>query len=216
MTNAGFGGNLTESGKLENEAGFSFYQSKPYRLFGSGAIAGIANVQNPIQAAISLAKTRSNGPDNFGRIMPMLLAGQGAMDFCQKIGLYDENCPKSEKSQKSFEKYKNLINDGNISIPSEPTDSPNLKRKISSNDNFERPRKIEKSSDTIGVVAIFSSATKIVTCAASSSGGFLLKRDGRIGSAATVGAGFWAEENSAAVASGNGEAIMLQERVLKI
>ena len=148
--------------------------------------------------------------------MPMLLAGQGAMDFCRKIGIYDENCPKSEKSQKSFEKYKNLINDGNISIPSEPSDSPNLKRKISSNENFDRPRKIEKSSDTIGVVAIFSSATKSVTCAASSSGGFLLKRDGRIGSAATVGAGFWAEENSAAVASGNGEAIMIQERVNKI
>ena len=72
------------------------------------------------------------------------------------------------------------------------------------------PRKIEKSSDTIGAVAIFTDGSKTVSCAASSSGGFLLKRDGRVGSAATVGAGFWSEAKSACVASGNGEAIMTQ------
>ena len=38
----------------------------------------------------------------------------------------------------------------------------------------------------------------------------LLKRDGRIGSAATTGAGFWSDSNSCATTSGNGEEIVRQ------
>ena len=68
---------------------------------------------------------------------------------------------------------------------------------------------MRKISDTVGVIGILVHDNKTIeTAAGSSSGGFLLKRDGRIGSAATAGAGFWCDERSCATTSGNGEEII--------
>jgi taspase (threonine aspartase 1) len=73
---------------------------------------------------------------------------------------------------------------------------PNLMKQLL-NEKLERKRK-----DTVGAVAISAEG---MTAAAVSSGGVLLKVNGRVGQAAHFGSGCWAEDNVAVTTSGVGE-----------
>ena len=139
---------------------------------------------------------QSRGNDNLGRVPPILLASTDADNFCREHHFFDENHEISWKSTKTFHKYRKLLRN-----PDE---------------DDEPPAKIKKSSDTVGAIGIFINKEGDFTVAGSSSGGLLLKKDGRIGSAATTGAGFWADKNSCATTSGNGEQIIRQEKMRKI
>lgn len=80
--------------------------------------------------------------------------------------------------------------------------------KVRSFTRIKRGLKRGRDHDTVGVVALFGGR---VACG-TSSGGFWMKRAGRVGSSAIPGAGFWCEARegveAAAVASGAGEDII--------
>ena len=60
LTNAGHGGNLTETGERENEAGLSFTKSiGQVKERGHGAASGLNNILNPVQVAKKIAEEQS-------------------------------------------------------------------------------------------------------------------------------------------------------------
>merc|ERR1712037_273654 len=60
LTNAGHGGNLTETGKRENEAGLRFMKSiGQVKERGHGAASGLDNILNPVQVAKKIAEEQS-------------------------------------------------------------------------------------------------------------------------------------------------------------
>ena len=137
------------------------------------------------------------GKDKQGRIPPILISGPGAEQFAKNNNIsYREDLPIAEKALKVFKKYSKVIKRA-----AEKTNGP--------------PEKIEKSCDTVGAVAMkiekndnneeYSSDS----VAASSSGGFVVKRNGRVGSAAHLGAGFWSQEDSCTTCSGCGEELII-------
>ncbi|CAG5087046.1 Oidioi.mRNA.OKI2018_I69.PAR.g11443.t2.cds [Oikopleura dioica] len=198
VTNAGHGGNLTETGKRENEAGLSFTKRiGGVEERGHGAVSGLNNVLNPIQVAKKIAELQSRGKDKQGRIPPILISGPGAEQFAKNNNIsYREDLPIAEKALKVFKKYSKVLKRA-----AEKTNGP--------------PEKIQKSCDTVGAVAMkiekndnneeYSSDS----VAASSSGGFVVKRNGRVGSAAHLGAGFWSQEDSCTTCSGCGEELII-------
>ena len=166
---------MTETGKQENEAGFSF--SGISGRTGTGAISLVTKVPNPIKGAVKMSDFQSLGNDKYGRVPPILLAGKAADQFCRDHEFFDETWDIAPKSRKSFQKYRKMI-----SNQSEDEDEPKAK--------------IVKSTDTVGAVGILIDGDEIQTVSGSSSGGLLMKRNGRIGSASTNGAGFWADKAS--------------------
>ena len=137
------------------------------------------------------------GKDKHGRIPPILISGRGAEEYAKNNNIsYRDDLPIAEKALKIFKKYSKII-------------------KRSSNDGSEPPAKIQKFCDTVGSVGMkiekIDSKEEYLsdTVAASSSGGFTVKRNGRVGSAAHLGAGFWSQEDSCATCSGCGEELMI-------
>lgn len=135
LTNAGNGGNLTETGNRQNEAGFAFHNSISN---GIGAVSLLSKVPNPIFAAIKMADIQSAGNDEFGRVPPILLASGDADEFCKRHGFFDEQLEISTKSVKTFHKYRKLLH-----------------RKPEQKDTSGEPNaKIKKTSDTVGAIGI--------------------------------------------------------------
>ena len=173
LTNAGFGGNLTETGKMETEAGFSFSESTTgnesiVTKSGFGAASCITNCQNPIRVAADIATKNSNGVDSNGRVPPVLLTGPAADRLVASSGMKDWEQKISKRAKRTYDKYSEILN----------SNEPDSKR-------------IKPSSDTVGGVVAHINKSRSFLASASSSGGLLLKKDGRVGSAATVGAGFF-------------------------
>jgi len=187
LTNAGFGGNLTETGRMETEAGFSFSEStnESVTKTGFGAASCITNCQNPIRIAANIAIKNSDGVDTNGRVPPLLLTGSAADRLVITSGMKDLEQKVSKRAKRTYDKYSEMI-----------STEPEAKR-------------IKPSSDTVGGVVAHINQNRSFLASASSSGGLLLKKDGRVGSAATVGAGFFCNSNFASTCSGTGEQIIL-------
>ena len=189
-TNAGFGGNLTESGRSESEAGFGYFSHKSNGTTssGHGAVSGVTKCKNPIRLARILAEKNGQGTDLNGRVPPILIAGTPADQLAIQYGESSDSITISKRSKRSYEKYSNMV--GNLD------DVGN--------------KKIRLSSDTVGCVGgLALSGEEFELVAGSSSGGLILKKNGRVGSAPAVGAGFAAVGNNAATCSGTGEQIVL-------
>ena len=173
LTNAGFGGNLTESGRMETEAGFSFAErtNESVTKTGFGAVSCVTNCHNPVRVAADIATKNSVGVDSNGRVPPILLTGSAADRLVISSGMKDLEQKVSKRAKRTFDKYSEMI-----------STEPDTKR-------------IKPSSDTVGGVVAHINKNQSFLASASSSGGLLLKKDGRVGSAATVGAGFYCNRN---------------------
>jgi len=136
LTNAGNGGNLTETGNRQNEAGFAFFNSAAN---GIGAVSLVSKVPNPIRPAAKMAEVQSAGNDELGRVPPILLASSDADEFCKRNGFFDEQLEISKKSIKTFQKYRTLLR---------------AKADRDENDDGEPSAKVIKTSDTVGAIAI--------------------------------------------------------------
>nr|XP_027197073.1 threonine aspartase 1-like isoform X2 [Dermatophagoides pteronyssinus] len=145
-------------------------------LFGS--VGAIQSIRNPIKVANLILNNQRYKPP-LGLIAPNFLAGEGAKKFAISNGLQEFDLI-SGKSLNIFNKYKRQLDECEpISID-----------------------KKHKQYDTVGAVCIDDN-----NCLASgvSSGGLILKKEGRIGQASIIGSGCWSESNAAVTTSGIGE-----------
>ncbi|XP_006460813.1 hypothetical protein AGABI2DRAFT_69525 [Agaricus bisporus var. bisporus H97] len=178
--NAGYGSNLCLDGTVECDAAI-FAAADPGHtssngLFGSvGAVSGI---KNPISAARSVLEY-SQEQDKLGRVPPMTLVSQGAINFIQNNASENTIVPPenmiSTTAKETWTKWKNRL---------EMSEANNV--------DIDEENLIQ---DTVGAVA-WHSNDGFVLYAEVFSGGVLLKHPGRVGEAAIFGAGCWAKHYS--------------------
>lgn len=181
-TNAGFGSNLTWDGRVECDA--SIMDGKTLRF---GACTNVSTVVNPISLARAICDRQAKLL-KCERIPPMVLAGSGAVKYAEEINIptVDEEKMISAKSRRIYEHYRKKFkcyeNEFNVKV---------------------------MPLDTVGAVCVDSEGNCAAGC---SSGGMIIKISGRVGQAATYGAGCWAakipDKSCATCTTGNGEYLM--------
>ncbi|KIK76200.1 hypothetical protein PAXRUDRAFT_443854 [Paxillus rubicundulus Ve08.2h10] len=188
--NAGYGSNLTLDSTVECDAAIMDGRTSDF-----GSVGAVSGVKNPIKLARAVLM-HSREPDRLGRIRPITLVSTGARAFAQQRGLemVPSGCLVSPRARDDWQRWTTAYNShdtpgfvGTIALPQDTI------------------------QDTVGAVA-WDAAGNLA--AGVSSGGLLLKYSGRIGEAATYGAGCWAEQSPdgqtglACSISGAGEHIM--------
>uniref|UniRef100_A0AC34R1Y9 Condensin complex subunit 1 C-terminal domain-containing protein n=1 Tax=Panagrolaimus sp. JU765 TaxID=591449 RepID=A0AC34R1Y9_9BILA len=207
LVNCGFGSSLTSTGRVEVEAG---YMSSHCLAFG--AVGAVSNTKHPILAAKYLADRfaaettfslvppqvlhpilaakyladRFAAETTFSLVPPQVLVGEGADALVRELALpvCSNDELKSPLSVKSFEQAK-------------------IRLGMGMNDVL-----MDEKMDTVGSVYVQENGNSE---ACVSSGGIILKKDGRLGHSTMFGSAVWAEQrgrNSIAISlSGCGEAL---------
>lgn len=146
-----------------------------------------SNIANPISLARLICERQSRLL-SMDRIPPMILSGEGALNYAKELNIpvVPQTSLISVKARKTYEHYRKNVEQYENTFNTKVT-----------------------ALDTVGAVAVDSSGNCVAGC---SSGGLILKISGRIGQAASYGAGCWAEKNAnksfATCTTGNGEYLM--------
>lgn len=179
-TNTGRGSELNIAGTAECDA-LMVLQSE-YRV--QAAVGALPHIANPVclcHHLVSMQLTMHDTPTS----VPLFVAGPGAYARAREIGLphVELETPRARNAWRRWTEYLQTSYEA---------------RRLAHVDEVD-----DRYADTVGLILIRGSRF----CVCSSSGGPLLKCQGRIGPAAIVGAGGDASENGAAVCSGFGEDI---------
>ncbi len=188
LFNAGRGSVFTHAGEQEMDAAIMDGHN-----LKAGAVAFVKNIKNPISLA-RLVMERSEH---------VLLAGEGANQFAEQIGV------KTEPDEYFFTEHRWLqlqeaIAAGRVQL--DHAESEPAAIATGSSDNPKSKIQNLKSLGTVGAVACDKNGH---LAAATSTGGMTNKRFGRIGDTAIIGSGTYADQICAVSCTGHGEYFML-------
>ncbi len=177
LFNAGHGGVLTHDGVVECDASIMRGDG-----MDAGAIAGVKGVKNPIKLA-----RRVMEDSKF-----VFLIGSGAEEFAREHGAEFEDMSYFITPDRVKQLEQALKDDKTTLDHAEDMDKDDMGSGVE-----------EKKLGTVGAIAIDSNGN---LAAATSTGGIVNKRYGRVGDSSVVGAGTFAEDGVAAVScTGYGE-----------
>jgi beta-aspartyl-peptidase (threonine type) len=176
--NAGLGSCLTSDGTVEMDA--AIMEAEGRRV---GAVAGIVGVAHPILAAERvMTETRH-----------AILQGEGATLFARAQGLHFREGFPSEARLRQWRDRKAALASG-----MEEQAVAALGGVLGDDEPVGK-------GDTVGAVALDERGR---LAAGVSTGGIWMKQPGRVGDSPLPGAGLWADERGASVATGTGESIL--------
>ncbi|CAK5088405.1 unnamed protein product [Meloidogyne enterolobii] len=166
--NCGFGSNLTDAGTVECEGAFMCSENL--------AFGGVTNCAHPIYAAHKLSMSHKSDSEENGLIKPIVLVGKGANQYCEalNVGIVSNENLRTERTKR----------DRNLAI----NRVFNIEQNECSMNDVSR-------LDTTGGVFIDENGYYE---AGVSSGGILLKKEGRLGHSTQFGAAIWAEKREKA------------------
>lgn len=191
LFNAGKGAVFNADGKIEMDASIM-----DGRTGSAGAVAAVRHVKNPVSLA---RKVMENSPH-------VLLAGDGAEVFAreQGIGMMPEDYFHTDKRWKQLQDVK----EKERKEKGKPSPAPleeNEQGKGPGTAAEEHPR-TSGGMDVHGTVGAVALDTHGNLAAATSTGGRVNKRFGRVGDTPIPGAGCWADNRTCAIsATGHGE-----------
>ena len=155
----------------------------------AGAVAAVTYPKNPVILAKLIMEKTSH----------ILIAGKHADDLARLWGLQKHPGP-TERVLKRYNELINKLRNGEVPI-----------KRFEKNYNLAR-KLLGIAHDTVGAVALDESGC---LAAAVSTGGIIMKLPGRVGDSAIPGAGFYADNYAAAVATGIGETIIMSFLTLR-
>ncbi|MGH8474634.1 MAG: isoaspartyl peptidase/L-asparaginase family protein [Methylococcales bacterium] len=184
LFNAGRGSVLNEAGRVEMDAAIM-----DGRDLSAGAVAAITGIANPVQLARRVLQESGH----------VMLIGAGAMQFAEQSGIprvHDDYFLTPER----VEELKKVQQQHRKSQHGEESGEDGVVEAKGSEDSATQ------EYGTIGAVARDLQGN---LAAATSTGGLVNKRSGRVGDSPLIGAGLYADNQScAASASGQGEDFM--------
>lgn len=184
LFNSGVGANLNADGECELDASVM-----DGRTLAAGAVAGVRTVRSPIRLA----------RDVMERSRHVLLAAAGAEEFARALGheAVDNTYFQTPFRRAQWERVRKMER-LHAAQPAGP--GPQLLTSFSADDNYLMR---ELKYGTVGCVALDQSGN---LAAATSTGGMLNKRFGRVGDSPLIGAGTYADDFACAVScTGQGE-----------
>ena len=173
LFNAGKGAVFTNEGKIELDA--SIMNGK---TLAAGAVAGVTIIKHPVSAARAVMEKSRH----------VMMAGKGAEQFAEEQGLeiVDPSYFYTGERWKSLQETK--LND---SLKEQEIDSV-----LKGMPGIKQPDNKDCKYGTVGAVALDRHGN---LAAATSTGGMTNKRFGRIGDSPVIGAGTYANNNTAAI-----------------
>ena len=202
LFNAGKGAVFTNEGKNELDAAIM-----DGKTLAAGSVAGVTVIRNPITAARAVMEKSPH----------VMMVGKGAEQFAKTQGLeivdpsyfYTEDryngmlrTREREALQNEFKAVNDTINKLNRQIDSLKVSGDSIRKlkEKSGNGGLKQQENKDDKYGTVGAVALDRHGN---LAAATSTGGMTNKKFGRVGDAPIIGAGTYANNNTAAL-SGTG------------
>ncbi|MYA07802.1 MAG: isoaspartyl peptidase/L-asparaginase [Holophagales bacterium] len=184
--NAGRGSVFTSIGTHELDAAIM-----DGRTLACGAVAGVKNVRNPVRLARRVMEDTPH----------VLLSGQGADNFAVNAGVR-RNVQAYFTTEPQLERYRE-IRSRRRGTSSEGDGAPNPEGDYTGNAGAEPGQGGASHLGTVGAVAMDRYGN---LAAATSTGGTMYKQIGRVGDVPVIGAGTYANNETAAIScTGRGE-----------
>lgn len=179
--NSGHGSVFTSEGKIEMDAAIMDGKTRK-----AGAIANVTNIRNPISAARAVMEKTAH----------VLLVGEGAEQFAAEAGLeiVDPSYFWTEQKWVTFERILQEEDAKRTGI---------VKEKDAEAAGHTQSMADLKKFGTVGAVALDVNGS---VAAATSTGGTMNKKKGRVGDSPLIGAGTYADNETCAIScTGHGE-----------